>query len=171
MVEYLFGFLLSRNIVLHLVPYFDPVLQVHIHVVSLTTSQEGAYVIDNRSSLNKRLHSKSFVNHIFAFLLAGSTLLLYIATLFPLNQFDTSFLSLVTSKKATIRLIWKLCQEFSLLPLNKLQNAVVLEGLEMKVIFGGSGSSLCPDGYPYVFRCSNGNLHCCKVNSESVCCP
>lgn len=74
-----------------MVPYFDPVLQVHIHVVSLTTSQEGAYVIDNRSSLNKRLHSKSFVNHIFAFLLAGSTLLLYIATLFSLNQFDTSF--------------------------------------------------------------------------------
>ena len=84
-------FFLSRNIVLHLVSYFDPVLQVHIHVVSLTTSQEGAYVIDNRSSLNKRLHSKSFVNHIFAFLLAGSTLLLYIATLFSLNQFDTSF--------------------------------------------------------------------------------
>lgn len=26
--------------------------------------------------------------------------------------------------------------EFFLLPLNKLQNAVVLEGLEMKVIFG-----------------------------------
>ncbi len=49
-----------------------------------------------------------FVNYIFAFFLATSTLLLYIATLFPLNQSDIFFLSLVTSKKATIRLIQKL---------------------------------------------------------------
>lgn len=55
--------------------------------------------------------------------------------------------------------------------ISKLQNSVVLEDLEMKMIFGGSGSSLCPDDYPYVFRCSNSNLPCCKVNSESVCCP
>jgi len=31
-------------------------------------------------------------NHIFAFFLAGSILLLYIATRFPLNLSDTSFL-------------------------------------------------------------------------------
>jgi len=36
-------------------------------------------------------YSKSSVNHIFAFFLAGSTLLLYIATRFPLNQSDTFF--------------------------------------------------------------------------------
>ena len=40
---------------------------------------------------NLIIESKLFINHIFAFLLAGSTLLLYIATLFPLNQFGTSF--------------------------------------------------------------------------------
>jgi len=36
-------------------------------------------------------HSKSFVNHIFAFFLAGSPLLLYLATRFPLNLFVTFF--------------------------------------------------------------------------------
>lgn len=35
----------------------------------------------------------------------------------------------------------------------------------------GSGSSFYPDGYPYVLRCSNGNLPFCKVSSESVYCP
>lgn len=120
---------------------------------------------------NLIIESKLFVNHIFAFLLAGSTLLLYIATLFPLNQFGTSFFKFGHFKESNYQTDMETLLEFFLPPLNKLQNAVVLEGLEMKVIFGGSGSSLCPDGYPYVFRCSNGNLHCCKVNSESVCCP
>jgi len=45
----------------------------------------------------------------------------------------------------------------------------VLSKKEMKNVLGGSG--ICPDGYPYVFRCSNGNLHCCKVDSYSQCCP
>lgn len=53
----------------------------------------------------------------------------------------------------------------------KLHDAVVLENREMKMIFGGSGSSICPDGYPYAFRCSNGNLHCCKVDDRARCCP
>lgn len=53
----------------------------------------------------------------------------------------------------------------------KLRSAVQLESNEMKQIYGGNGSSLCPDGYPYVFRCSNGNLHCCKVNDLGRCCP
>lgn len=36
------------------------------------------------------------------------------------------------------------------------------------MIFGGSGLSLCLDVYPYVFRYSNGNLYCFKVNSVFV---
>lgn len=37
--------------------------------------------------------------------------------------------------------------------------------------FRGKRVVVVPNGYPYVFKCSNGNLHCCKVNSESVCYP
>jgi len=44
----------------------------------------------------------------------------------------------------------------------------VLSEKEMKNVLGGSG--ICPEGYPYIFRCSNGNLVCCKVNSVSECC-
>ena len=51
--------------------------------------------------------------------------------------------------------------------LNGLKN--VLSPKEMKNVTGGS--DICPSGYPYIFRCSNGNLVCCSKDCYCECCP
>ena len=104
---------LAIYICLHWVPCFDSALPGHDHVICQDANRNRrekpisgnsnklipiwgtlweAYATGNPFLLNKIWYSKSYANHIFAFLFAGSALLLYIATRFPLNLSDTSLL-------------------------------------------------------------------------------
>jgi hypothetical protein len=45
----------------------------------------------------------------------------------------------------------------------------VLSPKQMKNVLGGSGG-LCPDDFPYIFRCSDDSLRCCKIDDVNKCC-